>query len=89
MEPIGDHVRAYNFQIEISGVAVGVAKQVLGLDAASPPGPAPAGYWRHARPSKWPEPVRASGVNTTSTQSPTPLEGTHRRRPAQPSFPLN
>ncbi|MEX2301610.1 MAG: hypothetical protein WD733_11770 [Bryobacterales bacterium] len=35
MEPIGDHIRAYNFQIEISGAAVGVAKQVLGLDGVS------------------------------------------------------
>lgn len=43
MEPIGDHVRAYNFQIEISGVTVGIAKQVLGLEAAPPAGSSAGG----------------------------------------------
>jgi hypothetical protein len=43
MEPVGDRVRAYNFQIEISGATVGVAKQVLGLETATSSAPQAGG----------------------------------------------
>jgi hypothetical protein len=86
MEPIGDHIRAYNFQIEISGVTVGVARQVLGLDGASTSGADTSGILAARSPVEVAGAGARFGGQYYVTPQRTTSEEANRARPAQPSF---